>query len=232
MKPFKPVAAVGTILAVAAIVFALRGGRKGHNDADGITGIPFQTASYDSHMLQPEGIDPYLEDLSFLTEEEKTQLRKDEEELRPIYEKMDELGEKSRSAREAVLEKHQALFDREEELLSQGDPLREKIIAEFPNNLITPDNWREYIQASKVLTEEEKKKMLQWEDELERLDQELQQVYEEADAAAVPYDSEWEEYNKKANDIYERSQSIHQKIYENDVESGGYTIPATPSTEQ
>lgn len=230
MKKFKLVTIAGTIIAVTAILFALRGGRKGRTDLDKQTGIPFQATSYDSQMLQQEGIEPYLGDLSFLTEDEKAQLLRDEEELRPIFKKMTEIEEKIQSLRDSVLDKNRDLLDREEELLSQGNDLRDRIVAEFPTDQITTENWRKYIEASKTLNEEEKQKMLRLEDELEVLDEKLQQVYDEVDRAVAPHEAEWEEYNKKANDIYERSRSIHDKIYENNVESKGFQAPSLSST--
>lgn len=232
MKKFKLVTIAGTIIAVTAILFALRGGRKGRTDLDKQTGIPFQATSYDSQMLQPEGIGPYLGDLSFLTEEEKAQLLRDEEELRPIFEKMAEIGEKIQTIRDSMLDKNRELLDREEELLSQGSELRDRIVAEFPTDQITAENWRKYIKLSKTLNEEERKKMLRLEDELEELDGKLQEVYDEVDRVVAPHEAEWEEYNKKANDIYERSRSIYDKIYENDVESKGFQAPNPTSTHQ
>lgn len=232
MKKFKLVTIAGTIIAVTAILFALRGGRKGRTDLDKQTGIPFQATSYDSQMLQQEGIEPYLGDLSFLTEDEKAQLLRDEEELRPIFKKMTEIEEKIQSLRDSVLDKNRDLLDREEELLSQGNDLRDRIVAEFPTDQITTENWRKYIKASKTLNEEERKKLLQLEDELEELDGNLQQVYDEVDRVVAPYEAEWEEYDKKVNDIYERSRRIHDKIYENNVESKGFQAPIPISTHQ
>lgn len=231
MKTFRWVAIAGTVLATAAIIFALRGGWTGGKGAENESVILPQAVSYDSNILQLPVDITNLDELSFLTEAEKDQLRKDESELRPIYEKLEEFRKKSQSARDEILEKHRALFDREEELLRQGDPIREKIIAEFPNDPITPDNWREYIQVSKVLTEEEKKKMLEWEDELERLDRKVQKVLDEADAASLPYDTEWDVYDKKAIDIFERSRSLYEKIdhYYRNVD---YSNPADSSTEE
>ncbi len=230
MKKFQVVAAIGTVIAAAAIVFAFRGGWKGRTDAE--KGVPLQATTYDSAMSQSEGIGPYLCDLSFLTEDEKAQLFRDEEELRPILVKMSELSKKIQSVQDSVLDKHRDLFEKEEELISQGSDLRDRVTEEFSEEPITTENWRKFIEASKTLNEEEKQKLLRLEDELEELDGKLQRVYEEADRAVEPYDSELEECDRKRSEIYERSRSIYDKIYDNNVESTGFQSPSeTPAND-
>ncbi|MDO4720031.1 MAG: hypothetical protein Q4A78_05160 [Peptostreptococcaceae bacterium] len=198
------------ILAGAMILsMGLAGLLGGSADAYGRPGV----LTYDLDMLKTPSIEEFIEDWDFLTEREKSRLLLDEKQAAPLYEKAEKIYKKIDEISEKIFAKHQKLFQQYDELLNRNQELWKKMVKNETVEQQKTEDSRSYIKASKVLTEKEKKKLLEVEDQLEALNKKIDKVYDEIDKATAKLAAEAEEYEKQAEAIHEKSKSIWDKIY-------------------
>lgn len=198
------------ILAGAMILsMGLAGLLGGAADAYGKPAI----LTYDLDMLKTPSIEDFIGEWKFLTESEKNQLLQDEKQAAPLYEKAGKIYEKIDEISEKIFAKHQELFDRYDELLNRNQELWQKMVKNETAEQENTEDSRSYIKASKVITEEEKKILLEVEDQIDALNEKIDAIYEEIDKATAELAAEAEEYEKQAEAIHEKSRNIWDKIY-------------------
>ena len=151
-------------------------------------------------LLAPEGIESYLQDMDFLTSEEKARLIQDEKEMEPIYQKIEDLQMEIKKKEEAVLKKHELLIAEYESVMAENEEIWKKLMNEENSEEPTKDT-RSIIRESQVLTEGEKQILLDQEDRLDQIDRDLHVVYEEVER-------ETEGLSNQIQDLYDQAEEI------------------------
>lgn len=176
--------------------------------------------TYGQDMSQPPGIEEYLAELDFLTEEEKQQLIEDEKEAKPFLDKAEELMREAGEKREKILSENPAVKEYND-LMMKNQDLWNKVWDNETEEQASMKDIRDYIKASPALTEDEKKTLIEAEDRLDALESDMEKANEEADKATEDLVAEAEKYYEHVNAIHEKSREIWDKIQEyEDVEMG------------
>lgn len=196
---------------------------------------------YDQNMSQSPGIEEYLEELDFLTEAEKKQLVEDEKEARPLLDKAEKLMKEAEEKREKILSGN-PIVKEYNDLMMQNQDLWVKMGENETEEQAGMEDSRAYIKASTVLTEEERKKLLEIEDRLDALESEMKKANEEADKATEDLVTEARKYYEQADAVHEKSREIWDKIHGNEQDWGDSgdtddsgnsgSVPAQPQTDQ
>lgn len=173
----------------------------------------------DKEMLALPDIMDFIGDLDYLTEEEKMQLINDEKAAAPIYQKIELMETEIEKRSEEVLKAHASVLEEYNKLLTENQDLWEKMTESETKEQETATNNRDYINASAVLTEEEKQLLLQQEDKIESMDTKLDAIYAEVDEATKDLSQGVEDLYAEIDMIHSKSRSIWDKIYDNEARS-------------
>lgn len=215
---------VATVVGAMAVTILISTAcqEKGKKDDMKDTGsVPVQSAAVDGKMMQRESIKDYFDQLSFLTEDEKQQLLKEEEESKPFWEKLRSIHNEMEKIEESIKDKHATLFEKQQSLMMKNEKIWLKL-SSYGTMEATSEDHKQAINESTDLSEEEKKTLLKDVDELKALDSELEKVIKEIEDATAKLREEAMEYEKKLIDISAKNQEIWNKIHDNNVNLEGY----------
>lgn len=225
-KNWKVAAVAGAMAITMMISTACQKGEKKAEPKD--TGsVPAQTATVDGNMMQKESIKDYFDQLTFLTEEEKAQLVKDEEESKPLWEKLNGIYAEMQKAEEKIQKDHAPLFEKQSALMMRNEKIWQKLSPYGLTNY-SPVDQEESIKNSKDLTEEERTLLLKDVEELKALQPEFEKVLDEIADATASLRVQAVEYEKQLMDISEKSRAIWDKIHQNDINMEGYQNDVMP----
>lgn len=219
-RNLKVAVAVGAMAVTMMISTACQGGEK-KPDPKETGSVPAQSAAIDGKMMQKESIKDYFDQLSFLTEEERQQLLKEEEESKPFWEKLRSIHSQMESIEEGIKEKYASLYEKQQALMMRNEKIWMKLASYGTPEAMSKDH-EQAIQEATDLSEEEKKMLLKDVEELKTLDSELEKANKEIEDATAKLREEAMEYEKKLIEISEQNRAIWNKIHDNNINLEGY----------
>lgn len=230
MKKTTLLIAAGVIVAIVAIGSSFMKGNQNSNDAledwqitpyyrSGVgwyatTGEANPDIHIDRNMLLAPTIEEFVHEMDFLSEEEKQQLIQDDREAAIHYQEADKLSEQANAIADSIYEKHEDTFQKQQDLMNEHEDLWLKLSESATEEQLRIEDNREFIRSSKALTEEEKQTLLQQEDRLDEIDKEIEKIHDEIEQATMDLTKQIDECYQKADAIHAKSQSIWNKIYE------------------
>lgn len=169
-----------------------------------------------------ESIEKFFPQLPFLTEEEKKALLDEEVEWKAEIAKFDEQVKKNEEIRQQYMEKHRDLFDRVNEIETRHGEIRRKMEEGFRKELrgMSREHFfrerykseEDWIRESDVLSEEEKKLLLEDLAILRELGSKESEVNDEIEKITVPIHELKEQLYRRLEEIHTKNRTIWEKI--------------------
>lgn len=194
------------------------------SDAD--TMATQKAITYDNMLMAPD-IQNYLQDMNYLTEAEKQQLIKDEQEANKYYAQIDKLTSEVDRIADQIFAKHNSLFDEYDALVSKNNELWIKMSDAATDEQLNIEDNIEYINSFSILSAEEKAMLIEQEKSLDAYVEKMDKVYDEVDAATAELNAQIADLFEKAEEIHTKSQAIWDKIYDHEGQKEGM-VEAVP----
>ncbi len=204
--------ATKVMVTVLATSLLLGGSLLQVNATDKTSAIAYDLRITDQQMFQRPAIEELISSTKTLTQAEKDQLRKDDKELAPLYEKITKLTKEIDEKREQILSKDKT-FQKYEQIIASNQKLWDKLNSNLTEQQAFMSDEKEVIKASKSLTEEEKQILLSEQDKLDALDAKINQLYAKVDEATKTQRAQLDEAFDQIDAVYVKSASIWDKIY-------------------
>lgn len=204
--------ATKVMVTVLATSLLLGGSLLQVNATDKTSAIAYDLRITDQQMFQRPAIEELIASTKTLTQAEKDQLRKDDKELAPLYEKITKLTKEIDEKREQILSKDKT-FQKYEQIIASNQKLWDKLNSNLTEQQAFMSDEKEVIKASKSLTEEEKQILLSEQDKLDALDAKINQLYAKVDEATKTQRAQLDEAFDQIDAVYVKSASIWDKIY-------------------
>ena len=217
MKKFMEVTLMGVVvvLGVGGSSLAMA---KETNRVDPVNATTeYVTYDVDESYLN-ETMEEFVKELDMLTEVEKELLIEEDRALQPYIEKGQKISSKMDEKTNKILEGAEEYFEeRGNILLGKNSKLWDKMWDNMTEEQNEMSDYSEIIQASKVLTQNEKKILLKEQKRLDELESEIDKFYEEAEKANSQLNKEYEENLKKIQKIKSKTKYIWEKVYKEDT---------------
>ncbi len=204
--------ATKVMVTVLATSLLLGGSLLQVNATDKTSAIAYDLRITDQQMFQRPAIEELISSTKTLTQAEKDQLRKDDKELAPLYEKITKLTKEIDEKREQILSEDKT-FQKYEQSIASNQKLWDKLNSNLTEQQAFMSDEKEVIKASKALTEEEKQILLSEQDKLDALDAKINQLYAKVDEATKTQRAQLDEAFDQIDAVYVKSASIWDKIY-------------------
>lgn len=161
-------------------------------------------------------LEKYISSLNFLTQSEKEQLLKTYEQTKPLYEDIDKIYDEIDSISDRHLDSSEDLYKEIDEIYSKRSELWDKLFdhANDEQNMIEDD--KEFIRASGVLTEEEKKSLIEDQEEMDKIYMRMDERYEDLQRETEPLYAQVEGIYKQISDLDANDETLWEKIQEMD----------------
>lgn len=174
------------------------------------------TFEEDLSNTTPFDLEKYISNLSFLTQSEKEQLLKTYEQTKPLYDDIDKIYDEIDSISDRHLDSSEDLYKEIDEIYSKRSELWDKLFdhANDEQNMIEDD--KEFIRASGALTEEEKKSLIEDQEEMDKIYMRMDERYEELQRETDPLYAKVEGIYKQISDLDANDETLWQKIQEMD----------------
>ncbi|MDO5096650.1 MAG: hypothetical protein Q4D65_08820 [Peptostreptococcaceae bacterium] len=176
-------------------------------------------------MIAFPDIEEEIKGYDFLTEDEKALIIQSEKEALPHYEEAEKIFQEIEKISEPIARKYDKATAEYDRIALETQKLWDKMFEFWSNSSYEVfDNLsnRELINRSNTITEEEKAQLLQAEDRLDELNEELNKMYDEIDAATADLQAELEKCYEKADAALSKADAVWDKIYDHI----GATMPA------
>lgn len=165
-----------------------------------------------------ETMKEFVKGLDMLTDEEKELLIEEDRILQPYIQKGQEISIKMEEKTNKILEGAEEYFEeRGNILLGENSELWDKMWDNMTEEQNTMSDYSQIIQASKVLTKNEKSILLKEQKRLDELEREIGKFYEKAEIANSQLNKEYEENLKKIEKIKSKTKHIWNKVYKDDI---------------
>lgn len=158
---------------------------------------------------QEENIVDYIKKSKNISEEEKQQLIKTEEELAPTWKKIDELEENMNKIYEKIMN---PIYEKYDKIYNSNEKLWDKFYEGLDDENMSEDIIAE-IEKAKNLTDKEKATLKEEQEKLNALDLELDKLNEKAEAETKDISNELDKLYEVVEKANEKNQSILDKLF-------------------
>ncbi|MGV2804754.1 hypothetical protein GNF85_13940 [Clostridium perfringens] len=154
----------------------------------------------------------YLNEMKFLSNDEKQKLIDADNESKPYYDKVNDIENEIEKISNKILNGSDNIYDRYDEILKSHEGLWEKLYSNITDEQTKINSDKELIKASKILTEEEKNILIDDQIKLDEIYKKLDERNNEVNTATESLNKQLDEIYSKIDDINKKNNSIWEKV--------------------